>query len=502
MCKTPIRIYNRKKYVNLADFDVFMEVPCGKCVECEYQRQSEYALRAYNEYLECMQDGGFVYFDTLTYNERMLPKFLGRPCFRMSDVQRFMVNIRHALDRVYHLPKEVFRYLVVSEYGHEHKRPHYHVVFFVHTNLISVEDFHALIFQTWTKKLKYGNTDLRNAADPLAGECNGLGAIYYVTKYVTKEDDYVVEALNDTSDVLDKRFPHASKEFRKKILKRFRPFHNQSIGFGSSLIYNPLTMFGERIIEDTEQKNNVKHGFATMPCKNNPKKDMPLPLYYKRKLFYSVVYDIKDRKRCWVRNELGQDYAAEVEERILDKMTLTTYNYLTNIDNYVQLLEDDYKSEADKRGFISTLNKMVTPDDKGNYLPSIRSLFADRNVRIYCNYLRYFRGRYITSLDTADDIASDRIYNDTADVNPTVTISLNPLWSDDKFQKKIDRGYYNDNSVNQDSFPEFRDFDTIYNFLHFVKCKLSMMYTESENNIREQKRANSERKLQTLKFIE
>ena len=106
---------------------VYINVPCGMCVECRKARQAEFVQRC-----SLMSRFSWTLFGTLTYSNDAIPiKYVnGRPLKYADsrDFQNFIKRLR--LERI--IPP--FRYLAVSEYGSDekkHHRPHFHFLFFI-----------------------------------------------------------------------------------------------------------------------------------------------------------------------------------------------------------------------------------------------------------------------------------------------------------------------------------------------------------------------------------
>ena len=71
MCLHPKHIVIPNPYPTIAypEHTIELDVPCGKCLQCLKRRQSDYAIRLYNE----VKDGRLMFFVTLTYNNSSLP---------------------------------------------------------------------------------------------------------------------------------------------------------------------------------------------------------------------------------------------------------------------------------------------------------------------------------------------------------------------------------------------------------------------------------------------
>ena len=233
-CLSPISIFNNSDYVNLDSWDVKRKVSCGKCSYCQFTKQTEYAIRGYYEFLECLKDNGYVYWDTLTYDDaKGLPYAYGIPCFRKKDVQDFIRYLRLDLKRNYGFDDGSFRYLVVSEYGDQFGRPHYHIMFFVHDPCLTLELLHSKILEHW--RSRHGNTDFHN--EPSGRVLTSQAAIYYVTKYLGKLDvrlDNLYKKLN--GKIVDDGGSPLSKRVFNEF---FQTWQLHSLGFGSYLLDCP-----------------------------------------------------------------------------------------------------------------------------------------------------------------------------------------------------------------------------------------------------------------------
>lgn len=126
-CLTPLVIEN-PKYKLYKDFQPwltrYIKVPCGKCVECIVRYILGWAFRLELEKRVSTSVG----FYTITYNDENLP-FDG---VSKSDIQKLFKRMR----KKYNIPN--FKYLLISEYGPNGGRAHYHGVFFnVNPDIVS-----------------------------------------------------------------------------------------------------------------------------------------------------------------------------------------------------------------------------------------------------------------------------------------------------------------------------------------------------------------------------
>lgn len=155
----------------------FINVPCGKCIECSDAKRNDLFVRASFEYKSMLKAGGIAYFVTLTYANNCLPTFNHRPCFNREDVTNFLRRLRarhfkfcKQFNHTYH----GIRYFVTSEYGHETHRPHYHMVIFCY-HPINEYLIPYLVRSTW----HYGIVDVQSLESNIG--------IHYVSKYAGKD---------------------------------------------------------------------------------------------------------------------------------------------------------------------------------------------------------------------------------------------------------------------------------------------------------------------------
>ena len=75
MCLNPLSIRNpTKAIVNNGGQALRLSVPCGHCAQCKQAKRNEWFIRTHYEIKRTHASGGYVYFDTLTYDDANLPK--------------------------------------------------------------------------------------------------------------------------------------------------------------------------------------------------------------------------------------------------------------------------------------------------------------------------------------------------------------------------------------------------------------------------------------------
>lgn len=109
--------------------DDFIEIPCGKCVECRLAHSRQWANRCMLELLD--HDPAECWFLTLTYDDSHLCYSVNEDGLETntlvpSDLQGFWKRLRSDLD--YHKKLKNLRYFACGEYGTHTFRPHYHAI--------------------------------------------------------------------------------------------------------------------------------------------------------------------------------------------------------------------------------------------------------------------------------------------------------------------------------------------------------------------------------------
>lgn len=155
LCINPVRV-RKPLYDGSKNFN-WVEVPCGKCIQCLRTKRYIWSQRLWleNYYSICS------YFVTLTYNDDYLPPF----GVSKRDCQLFFKRIRKLL------PK--FRYFLVSEYGDQFGRAHYHMSLFFQKEVDVV-----CLVKALDKAWPFGFSQV--------GDVN-MSSIQYLSKYMLKD---------------------------------------------------------------------------------------------------------------------------------------------------------------------------------------------------------------------------------------------------------------------------------------------------------------------------
>lgn len=100
---------------------LYIAVPCNRCSLCLDKKAKDWATRSTCETASCTYKPLFI---TLTYASDFLPE----EGVRKDDLQKFLKRFRINWYRMYSQQLDL-RYFAVGEYGRQHCRPHYHLLF-------------------------------------------------------------------------------------------------------------------------------------------------------------------------------------------------------------------------------------------------------------------------------------------------------------------------------------------------------------------------------------
>lgn len=123
-------------------------VPCGRCNACLVRSRMEWAFRLREEWHRSPSS----FFVTLTYEDERMPistsveystgALVYDGSVNKRDVQLFMKRLRKSIDPV------KLRYYLISEYGPDTLRPHYHFIAFLDA-LVSPDYFDSHVRKCW-----------------------------------------------------------------------------------------------------------------------------------------------------------------------------------------------------------------------------------------------------------------------------------------------------------------------------------------------------------------
>lgn len=242
-CAIPIRIVNPhykslakennesvKKYESNDDY--YLDVPCGQCANCLKSKGSSWALRLQLEYkyLTSLQKSN-SFFVTLTLSEEHINKD------KSLLIRLFLERIRKAYGRS-------IRHWIISEYGENTKRFHYHGLLF------DIPFHRTELFKFW----KYGHVTIQ----PITPR-----RITYITSYVNKH-------------LKNNRIPLEDPRYKQSIWC--------SKGIGSSVALD------ERVTK------HLRIGSSCTPFMHNPSgRVVTIPRYLREKFYNHVeLSSLKD----------------------------------------------------------------------------------------------------------------------------------------------------------------------------------------------------------------
>lgn len=467
-CTNPLHIYNRSTLVNRISGSLYMDIPCGKCEECKNYKRLEWLLRAYYEWKDCVSRGGFGLFDTLTLNSDSLQartKY-GIPCFSKTDIRLFLKKFRKRMNSQGY----IFTYLIVCEYGELKHRPHYHILLFVIPPDNMSFRYHALcvndmIRQSWSEPIKNedGTIKVQVDSDGLVkyqmrslgfndkpSDCiehiiNSSAGLRYVTKYITKDDEYYTQLLSMKKVLLNRITTDDVIEDICNWFDLAKPFHMQSLGFGACALKD-LELIKDEILNDPRIK-------VTAIDSKDP---IPLPLYYLRKLFYDL------QKTPYISENTGKP---------LYQWRLTKYGELFKT---IQI-EKRLKRYANKFAEL-TANAATYSVEGMDLSKQITTLLGDRSWFQYSIYRIIYKGHY----------NNDQLY--VEDNSKWLDFYISSLKEGDEenysYHKEIYLRYkYRKNEnhrvINDTYHPDWEHFDEITNLLNLIQNKKNI-YLELE----------------------
>lgn len=411
MCLNPIYLTVKSKYIDLSVTGTVLqqEAPCGKCAECKQIMQNEYYVRSHAMYNDTLDKGGFTFWDTLTYSQENVPWFdfsfdfkqnewrkahnldcfspihrgyegylnnLGLGfnsmlCFDFNDYTKFLKRLRTNLRRAGYDANDNLKYFVTSEYGGDTHRPHYHIVFYVTIPNMTPPIFNVFVQEAW----QMGITDISKS--PLEKVVNGFGAINYIAKYVTKDDEFT-KVLKEN---IQKYLEGVPKDLYKPYIKHIIPFHRQSRGYGECLIKR----------NDYEYMfNNDKIRFADRLGYH----EVNIPMYIRRKLWYEYRKN-SDGRIQWILNDEGRKHYKKNSTKMINKVA----------ENYQRA----YDMASD-----------IVPDNKFTFdiKSEIDRCLGNRTFQDLAKYAIYYRGRTIEGnvIPSLDEMIEARFEREVYDI--------------------------------------------------------------------------------------
>lgn len=394
MCTNLKYIFTRSRFISpFHDERLLVPIKCGRCYECQAQSRNEWYYRIYHEWLSTLENGGYVFFDTLTYADDYLPhmseffdipipKSLDFPCFCYEDLRYFFVRLRRNLSYLGYNVANCLRYFLSSEYGTADvyrdergvervatHRPHYHVLFFITDSSLDVHTLRHAVDDAWffgrTDRVrlfgKHSNYFTSNNHDDISTR----SVASYVAKYVQKlssfqsEIDFriiqfakVLFQQFTICDVLDSSSPidYGFSELRfypSNLATKLRFRLDESFyswihsANGSKVLQDIKRLmnqfhrqskgFGVSALRDIDLNQLMDTGCLTMPDSLSVSRSIPLPMYYERKLFQEQI--IVDGHKMWQTTLLGKLYKRAKLSRTYDYL-VKRFHVLSSISKY------------------------------------------------------------------------------------------------------------------------------------------------------------------------
>ena len=251
-CPIPIRIINphykkraRDENISVTDFDhlpdYYLDVPCGQCYNCLQSRGNAWSLRLSLEYnYMTKEEKNNSYFVTLTLSDDYIN----------SDPS---IMIRRFLERIRKKYKRSVKHWIISEYGEDTNRLHFHGILF---NL----PFHRTeLFHYW----KYGFITIKRLT---------MRRVGYVTTYVNKH-------LKNRGELLE------------------LPQFHQKIWCSPGL--------GKKVVDDKRVTSHLRVEDRPVPVMYNlSNRVTAIPRYLRQKFF--TEKELEDLKTAYF-NELHED---------------------------------------------------------------------------------------------------------------------------------------------------------------------------------------------------
>ena len=328
MCLFPT--YIKPKYRDLRPGSPTLVVSkCGRCDECRKERATDFAVRAYYDWLYCKEKGGFCFFDTLTLDNKFVKtKHVNGKRVTVFDdnmikifKKKFELKAMHAYAKKHGISytaknrdtilkpliRHDFKLLIASEFGGETHRVHYHPLIFNALDF-DAQEVEAILMHSWTFNSNRQQVEgikipceymIGGVEDIPASEkvVRDFGALFYVSNYLNKDDDYDMYIQEE----LGEKWSQMSQAEKNEFIPR----HFLPQGFGIHLLdyYNVDYL--------------VDIGKVKIPDKVHGERFVSVPKYYIRKFCYdtfkSIVIDDKNTTKDTI--SLRVDYQKRLNER-------------------------------------------------------------------------------------------------------------------------------------------------------------------------------------------
>lgn len=501
MCLRPIKILNPTKRIAIRGGQALaLQVPCNGCAECQVRRRDEYSFRTYWHSKGTIDKGGYVLFDTLTYSDKHLPRLsdfvdvkhfeiTDHSCFNLNHYKLFFKKLRRRVETKYKI-KNALSYFFASEYGEDDRythRPHYHFMLFVNNPVIHPLWLSRTIAQCW----QYGRTDgivykdIQHVARHIYGYNLGFGSntetsilravTHYVAKYILKSSEFQKVIDKRIEKIEQKLIVENKYEELKEILKQISLFHRHSQGYGLAYLENL----------DDRAKRALQYDTGIMPDQDKIIKEIPLPLYYMRKLYYEQIK--VDDKKLWQLTEIGIQHKLSCQSQMLDKKK-SFYETL-----YVNTT-DEFRADVDR---------LLDGRELFDFI--VYELYYKGRLRHHSslNYITYGKDYHLSEYEQLDTgewqsvIANSYLNNSVDDrcyfaSNETKDVTINHFIGDEldpEYQYYIldKKDFIRNYTFNQDSDPKFKNFDLLHDLFQKIKRHKNELQQETYDFLQEYK---------------
>lgn len=367
MCDTPILIKNTNKglqkigYFKYKDCEsAYIEVPCKHCPSCIANRQAEVVQR-----LQTEEEENHLFFSTLTYNNRSLPKLKTSTGYEIAyadtkDVTNMVKRLR-ANNRL----KRKIRYYGVSELGSRGGRPHFHIIWIIEKypkdneyDIMQIEDtLKTWILEEWRRnygskrkpiyrslcdyyeRWSYGklkSTYDLHYIDKYKSDGGEADVTYYITKYMLKHntrETRLQQALKlnlPEQEYKDTWNTVKSKHFESENFGRL--YKQDRVKKGEKKEFNECTL---KKIRDGLQNTNFEYPVF---YNHTTGKTSPLGRYYRRAMeIKDYEYYYQKRKYNTESNVKYTEHKTKIEietaqRKLKDKQKTTElYDFTTNL---------------------------------------------------------------------------------------------------------------------------------------------------------------------------
>lgn len=381
--------YRNIKFAYISDKIV---VPCGRCEACQAARKSDLYLRSFFQALETIHKGGFIFFETLTYNDQHLPvnyflrqksqDYVLLPYPEYRDITAFWkrlrknvvsflckkngCTLRSSQGTLYQ--KQVvdnLKYIVCTQFGEKTYRPHYHFCLFCTLPLNNYE-LKRLINKSWRNvdsvivdserhnvfnEHDYGMTDKvqtlsrtgKKMIDYNTITNLDLHAVGYITRYVTRSVDSENYHIS-TLELAD--FTEIPKQLRPRVVTSL------NLGYNVFLHYDFYKDYFEKQLKCFINFDKMTLRIPSVDKEDsNGFFDCPIPNYYQNKIFFfsqrlpDGTYNRQVREHWQLESDLFKSYLdfrtdniVEVVEKLAENYHKTFISFNDNIQEALRFM--------------------------------------------------------------------------------------------------------------------------------------------------------------------